>query len=66
MNVLKTEQRVRVVAALVEGNSINSIVRMTGVSKHTILNLLRDLGCAAAEYHYADVDASVYPVDQWV
>lgn len=24
---------------------------MTGVSKHTILNLLEDLGCACAEYH---------------
>jgi len=24
---------------------------MTGVAKHTVLNLLRDLGCACAEYH---------------
>jgi hypothetical protein len=44
MNILQTEKRVQVVAALVEGNSINSIVRMTGVAKYTILNLLRDLG----------------------
>ena len=28
---------------------------MTGVAKHTILNLLRDLGCAAAEYHHRNV-----------
>jgi hypothetical protein len=24
---------------------------MTGVAKHTILNLLETLGCACAEYH---------------
>lgn len=51
MNSLSTAKRVQVVAALVEGNSINSTSRMTGASKHTILNLLQDLGCACAEYH---------------
>jgi IS1 family transposase len=50
MNRLTTEQRVSVVAALVEGNSVNSTVRMTGVSKPTILNLLVDLGTKCAEY----------------
>ena len=43
------------VAAFIEGNSINAIVRMTGVAKHTVLNLLRDLGCASAEYHHRNV-----------
>ncbi len=28
---------------------------MTGVAKHTVLNLLRDLGCAAAEFHHHNV-----------
>jgi IS1 family transposase len=28
---------------------------MTGVAKHTVLNLLRDLGCAAAAYHHWNV-----------
>jgi len=51
MNALSTERRIRVIAALVEGVSINSTSRMTGVAKHTILKLLRDLGCAAASYH---------------
>src|SRR5664279_6006593 len=55
MNRLSTDRRVSVVAALVEGNSINAIVRMTGVAKHTVLNLLRDLGCACAEYHHRNV-----------
>ena len=40
MNRLTTEKRVQVLSALVEGNSINSIVRMTGTAKHTVLKLL--------------------------
>jgi uncharacterized protein YerC len=55
MNRLSTAKRIQVVAALVEGSSINSIVRVTGVSKHTILDVLRDLGYAAAEYHHRNV-----------
>lgn len=55
MNRLSLEKRIQVTAALVEGNSINSIVRMTGVAKHTILNLLRDLGMTCADYHYINV-----------
>jgi IS1 family transposase len=51
MNCLKTERRASVVAALVEGNSINATCRMTGVAKHTVLKLLKDLGCAAASFH---------------
>lgn len=51
MNKLTTDKRTRVIAALVEGASINSIVRMTGVSKVTILRLLEQIGCACAEYH---------------
>lgn len=34
MNKLSTEERVRVVAALVEGNSIRATVRMTGVARN--------------------------------
>jgi hypothetical protein len=37
MNRLIAEKRVQVVAALVEGTSINATVRMTGVAKLTIL-----------------------------
>ena len=48
MNRLTTEKRVQVLSALVEGNSINSIVRMTGTAKHTVLKLLEDMGCACA------------------
>ncbi len=38
-----------VLSALVEGNSICSIVRMTGVNKHTILRLLCEAGEKAQE-----------------
>jgi IS1 family transposase len=55
MDRLSTEKRGHVVSALVEGVSINATCRMTGVAKHTVLNLLRDLGCAAAEYHHRNV-----------
>ena len=55
MNVLKMEKRAQVIAALVEGTSINATSRMTGAAKHTILKLLKDLGCAAAAYHDAHV-----------
>ncbi len=50
MNTLSIDRRVRVVAALVEGNGINATARMTGVSKPTILKLLADLGTACTAY----------------
>src|SRR6266446_8837650 len=55
MNRLANEKRTQVVAAMVEGASINAICRMTGVAKHTVLKLLKDLGCACAAYHDAHV-----------
>jgi len=61
MNRLSTEKRVQVVAALIEGNSINAVGRMTGVAKHTILKLLEDMGCACAEYHHRHVQTAPMP-----
>ncbi len=55
MNCLSTQKREQIVAALVEGSSINATCRMTGVAKHTVLKLLKDLGCAAASYHDSHV-----------
>jgi IS1 family transposase len=51
MNCLSNSDRAQVVAALVEGTPINATCRMTGIAKHTILKLLKDLGCACAAYH---------------
>jgi IS1 family transposase len=50
MNRLRTAQRVAVVKALVEGNSIRSTVRLTGVAKNTVTKLLVELGAACAAY----------------
>ena len=55
MNRLATSKRSAVIAALVEGTSINATCRMTGVAKHTILDLLESMGCACAAYHDANV-----------
>jgi len=49
------EQKTRVVAALVEGNSIRSTVRLTGVSKNTVIKLLLDLADVCAAYHDTNV-----------
>jgi hypothetical protein len=43
-------KKVAVISALVEGCSIRSTSRMTGVAKGTILRLLAELGTACAEY----------------
>lgn len=51
MNQLTSAKRAAVVAALVEGNSIRSTVRMTGVAKNTVVKLLADLGEACAKLH---------------
>jgi IS1 family transposase len=53
MNKLSTAKRVAVVSALVEGCSIRSTVRMTGVSKNTIAKLLLELGAACTKYQDA-------------
>ncbi|HVN75136.1 MAG TPA: IS1 family transposase [Thermoanaerobaculaceae bacterium] len=50
MNKLSTAKRVRVVAALVEGNSILATVRMTGAAKNTVVKLLAELGEACTRY----------------
>lgn len=50
MNKLSTKDRVRIIAALVEGNSIRATCRMTGAAKGTVLKLLVDLGKACAKY----------------
>src|SRR5438132_9191203 len=50
MNKLSTAKRVQIVAALVEGNSVNATSRIVGVSNNTVLKLLADIGEACAAY----------------
>lgn len=51
MNYLAIEKRAAVVRCLVEGNSIRSTVRMTGVAKNTVVKLLVELGTAREVFH---------------
>jgi IS1 family transposase len=50
MNRLTSEKRTQVIGCLVEGNSIRSTVRMTGVAKNTVTKLLVDMGTACSVY----------------
>ena len=50
VNKLSTVDRKQIVAALVEGNSLRAISRMTGASRNTINKLLVDLGAACSVY----------------
>lgn len=51
MNRLSAGKRSQVVTALIEGNSVRSTCRMTGIAKGTVLSLIASLGKACAEYH---------------
>ena len=50
MNKLSVEEKIRVVACLVEGNSLRSTVRMTGTHRGAIQKLLVELGAACSAY----------------
>lgn len=49
MNRLTSKQRAQVISCLIEGNSIRSTVRMTGIAKKTVMRLVVEVGefCAA-------------------
>src|ERR1039457_5514683 len=48
--VISMEKKIAVITALVEGCSVRSTVRMTGVSKGAVLRLLVSVGAACARY----------------
>lgn len=50
MNELGTTKRIKVLQTLLEGNSINSTVRLTGVAKNTVLKLLVKVGKVSQDY----------------
>lgn len=50
MNKLDSKTRARVVNCLIEGCSIRSTVRITGVSKKCVMRLLREIGEVCADY----------------
>jgi IS1 family transposase len=51
MNKLPLSTRVQILSMLVEGSSMRSISRITGVSINTVTKLLEDAGRACAAYH---------------
>lgn len=55
MNKLDIKTRVTILNLLVEGSSMRSISRITGVSINTVTKLLEDAGKACAAYHNATV-----------
>jgi IS1 family transposase len=55
MNRISTAKQVAVISALVEGCSVRSTVRLTGVSKGAILRLLARVGAACAQYQDAAI-----------
>ncbi|KYF62449.1 transposase [Sorangium cellulosum] len=66
-NVLPAEKRVRVLAALLDGNSIRAVERMTEVNHRTITRLLLALGAGAVRLHnrlVRDVQCSLVQVDE--
>ena len=50
MNRMDIARRAQVIRCLIEGNSINSTVRMTGVAKNTVLKLLVEIGSACSAF----------------
>ena len=50
MSKLSSAQRARIVACLVEGNSLRATCRMTGAAMNTVLKLLVDLGRVCSQY----------------
>ena len=51
MNKLTTAKRAQIIGMLVEGVSMRSITRLTGVSINTVAKLLNDAGEACAAFH---------------
>src|SRR5437763_5473199 len=50
MNRLNERERVLVVKALTDGNSLRATARMTGIARMTVEKLLRELSVACAKY----------------
>ena len=55
MNRLSTAKRAQILSMLVEGLSMRSITRITGVSINTVAKLLTEAGDACATYHDENV-----------
>ena len=52
MNRLSKDKQAKIIAALVEGNSLRATARMCDVAFNTVLKLLPQIGKACADYQY--------------
>lgn len=50
VNRLRKEHRAKIIASLVEGNSLRATSRMCDAAFNTVLKLLPEIGAACAEY----------------
>ena len=50
MNKLSIDKKVKIISALVEGNSIRATCRITGAAKGTVIRLLESVGKACSKY----------------
>ena len=67
MNKLKPDKQEMVLNLLVEGNSIRSVVRVTGVNKTTIIRLLRETGAKCQKIldnHMRDLELKRVQTDE--
>lgn len=67
MNILKKDKQLTVISALVEGTSIRSVERMTGVHRDTIMRLLVRVGERCRELsdrHLRDFHSRLIQVDE--
>ena len=67
MQTLATSKRAAVIRCLIEGNSILSTSRITGVAKNTIVKLLADVGDACSSYMHeklVNLPCSVLQMDE--
>jgi IS1 family transposase len=51
MNKLSRDKQIEVVKCLVEGNSLRSTSRITGVARNTVSKLILDFGAACEKFH---------------
>ncbi|MCL5987084.1 MAG: IS1 family transposase [Actinobacteria bacterium] len=67
MNRLNITQRIQIITALVEGNSIRATCRITGTAKGTVIRLLESVGKACSKYqneHLRNLDCKNIQIDE--